>query len=217
MIENPLNSRRLIAIGARLIHFEREKFRKSGMFTRGEDIALARSSRSSLRRCVTNHPRLFAAAWFVLAVSVLIIPFCLLSISIVLLYSPSFPILPLSLLLTGLLPLILAGLFAVLIGDRIIYLTPEKTPQAGFYGMLIGLGAFISWLVILEILPNSGGFNVGTVPPGDIPGAAIAVAYLVVLPGTVIVVLAMTFLIGITLHITASNVKNTSGRTQKGD
>lgn len=157
-------------------------------------------------RCTTKtHPRLLSGIWFSLAALPLVVMITLLSL--LFLTSQSLSINRGFLLISGitLLPLISTALVGMWVGPHILLLGPGKTPQAALFGLLIGLVAFLLWSLILEISPYFVKFFPTSTASGDTPGAAIVVAYLVVLPGLLMVVMAFGAVAGIILHILTTN------------
>jgi hypothetical protein len=109
------------------------------------------------------------------------------------------------LLWIGFLPLITIVFIAGIIGPRILALPASKTHLAGIYGSLLAIAAFAIWAILLETFPGSDILNNAARKSSDIPGAAIVVAYLVVLPSMVFVIVAIGAIAGILLHILFSN------------
>lgn len=75
------------------------------------------------------------------------------------------------------------------------------TPRAALYGLLTSLTVFIIWILLLELIPTLPGIAPSGNSGSDLPGAAIVVAYLVILPGIVLAVTGMGALAGSSLYL----------------
>jgi hypothetical protein len=173
-------------------------------FSLGEGKIMKNSTSSQLLLASRDHPRLFSAIWFTLATLLLSSP--LIAVTFLLLITQFFPlasIIPF-LLSSVLLPLISTFPVGALIGHRIIALPTGKTIHAAVYGLLTGFASFILWIVILEVIPEITGLNLSGNSGGDLPGAAVVVAYLVVLPGIIFSVMITGALAGVLLYKSVS-------------
>lgn len=171
--------------------------------------------RSSFNIAAQKYPRGFVVTWFLSWVFILTFPMTFLGLPLTYLISGSlFPGLTL-IFSVGLLPLFSTTLPAALIGPRIILLPPVATLKAGTYGLIISCSSFLIWYMLLEIFPRvTTPQNLGN-SPGDVPGAAIAVGYLVGLPILVCTIMGAGFLTGIFLHLIL-NSHPLSDKKQKG-
>ena len=156
---------------------------------------------NNIQTATKEHPLIFSGLWFSLVTFLPIIPILL--ILFILGFSLSLPIwkviqLRISIVI---IPVIIAALAGMLPGYKILSLPSKGTPRAALYGLATGLAVFILWVIALEITHNQPSFFANNYPPGDIPGAAVVVAYLVVLPGLVIGVMAYGAVAGILLHL----------------
>lgn len=154
-----------------------------------------------LRHIAKVHPNLFSAVWFAFAALILTSP--LVTIAFLLpIITPTHPASAsvLFLLQGVLLPVIIASPSGAIIGGRILSLPSGNTLRAALYGLLTGLATFIIWGALLEVIPSLSGFTPSGNSGGDLPGAAIVLAYLVVLPGVVFSVMIMGALAGILMH-----------------
>jgi hypothetical protein len=154
-----------------------------------------------------EHPRMLSAVWFSLAALPLIVMNTFLSLSFF-----AFQSLPIgtSILLVAqitLPPLIPTALAGMVIGAKILLLASDRTPQAALYGLLTGLGALFLRVFMLGISTQIIRDFPTSTASGDIPGAAIVVACMVVLPGLLMVVMAFGAVAGIVLHILVSNTE----------
>jgi len=133
------------------------------------------------------HPKIFSAVWFAIAALLLTSP--LIAIAFLLpLITPGQPASSVILfLLQGVfLPSIVALPIGAIVGSRILSLPSGYTFRAAVYGLVTGLATFIIWIVFLEVIPDLPGFFSSGNYVGDVPGAAVVLAYLVVLPAIVI-------------------------------
>ena len=156
---------------------------------------------SKIRTAAGEHPLVLSAAWFALAVLLTTAP--LVAMSLLLLLTRTFPVEQIILLFFSafLLPLIITLPVSALIGSRILSLPPSMTPRAALYGLLTSLTVFIIWILLLELFQNLPGSVPTETAGSDLPGAAIVVAYLVVLPGIVLAVTGMGALAGSSLYL----------------
>jgi hypothetical protein len=99
------------------------------------------------------------------------------------------------------LPLLSAFGMGALIGPRILRLPPDSRSRAAAWGAVTALGALLLWVLLLEAMPclSLGGQTTGG--GGDVPGAAVVVGYLVVLPLIVGLSLLWGGIAGVLLHI----------------
>ena len=161
----------------------------------------SKQMRSSFKITAQKYPRGFVVAWFLCWVFMLTFPMTFLWLPLTYLISGS--LLPGSTLIfsVGLLPLLSTALPAAMIGPRIFLLPPVATLKAGAYGLIISCSSFLIWYMLLEIFPRvTTPQNLGN-SPGDVPGAAIVVGYLVVLPILVCMIMGAGFLAGVFLHL----------------
>ena len=163
---------------------------------------MGNSIRSNIRTIAREHPLVLSAVWFTMAALLLTAP--LLAMSFLMFVTQSFPAAPMIIFifLGILLPLTITLPIGRLFGSRILSLPTGMTTHAALYGLFTGLTAFIIWILILELLPNSQGFVQSGNSGGDVPGAAIVLAYLVFLPAIVIGVILIGTVAGILLYIT---------------
>jgi len=157
---------------------------------------------SKIRTTAREHPLIFSGVWF--ASAALLLTASLITISLLLLITRSFPFKQIILLFISavLLPLLITFPIGALIGSRILSLPPSMTPRAALYGLLTSLTVFIIWILLLELIPTLPGIAPSGNSGDDLPGAAIVVAYLVVLPVIVLAVTGMGALAGSSLYLT---------------
>lgn len=157
---------------------------------------------SKIRTAAREHPLVICAAWIALAAILLTAP--LVAMFILQLLTRSFPAKQTYLLFISavLIPLLITMPIGALIGSRILTLPPGMTSRATLYGSLTSLTVFIIWTLILEPIPTLPGIAPSGNSNGDLPGAAIVVAYLVVLPVIVLTVIGMGALAGSSLYLT---------------
>ena len=156
---------------------------------------------SKIHTAAGEHPLVLSASWFALATILLTAP--LVAMSLLLLLTRSFPAEQIYLLFISavLLPLLITLPIGALIGSRILTLPPGMTPSAALYGLLTSLAVFIIWILLLELTPTLPGIAPSGNSGGDLPGAAIVLANLVVLPGIVLAVIGMGALAGSLLYV----------------
>ena len=148
-----------------------------------------------------GHAGITAGLWFSLAAFLPLLPVLLVTCCLGCYHSlPAWAVINLLVSLV-VLPVLLAGLAGMLLGGKILCLPSRGTPRAALYGLAAGLIAFILWGIALEITPDLPAFTASNYPSGDVPGAAAAVGYLVVLPGLVMAVMAYGAATGILLHL----------------
>lgn len=157
---------------------------------------------SKIRTAAREHPLVLCAAWIALAAILLTAP--LVAMFILQLLTRSFPAKQTYLLFISavLIPLLITMPIGALIGSRILSLPPGMTPRAALYGILTGFTALIIWILLLELISNLPGFPPSASSGGDLPGAAIVLAYLVTLPVIVLAVIGMGALAGSLLYVT---------------
>jgi len=163
---------------------------------------------------VQKYPRGFVAAWFLCWVCILTFPLTLLALPLTFLISGS--LLPgLTLIfVVGLLPLLSTILPAALVGPRVLRLPPVATLEAGAYGLIISCSSFLIWYILIEIFSRFTNPQYMVNSPGDVPGAAIAVGYLVVMPILVVTIMGAGFLAGILLHLSLNSHPSQDKRSQ---
>jgi len=156
---------------------------------------------NKVQAATRDHPVISAGLWFSLCALLPMVPILLILIILgIILSQPVVEVIQLLLTLV-IIPIIIAALAGILPGYKILSLPSKGTPRAALFGLATGLVVFLLWVMILELAPNLPILNSNKYPPGDIPGAAVVVAYLVVLPGLVIFVMAYGAIAGILLHV----------------
>jgi hypothetical protein len=167
----------------------------------GEDTIMAHSLMKNLRNFTQEHPLISSGLWFSTCAMLPIIPIMVVFIYLGFTFSWSDREV-LKLLIAGIIsPIIITALVGMLPGYKILCLPSHGTPRAAIYGLVTGLAVFLLWVMMLELLPNLPTLNANQNPTADLPGAAVIVAYLVVLPGLVIFVMAYGAVAGMLLHI----------------
>lgn len=162
---------------------------------------MAHSLINTVQDVTRDHPRISSGLWFSLCAFLPMVPILLILIILgFILSQPVLEVIQLQLTLV-IIPIIIAGLAGVLPGYKILSLPSNGTPRAALIGLTTGLVVFLLWIIILELAPNLPTLISNKYPPGDIPGAAVVVAYLIVLPGLVIFVMAYGAIAGILLHV----------------
>ena len=164
---------------------------------------MAHSMIKKLQNVTREHPLISAGFWFSFFAWLPCIPILFIFICLGLILSrPVGEII--QILITAILtPAVIAALLGLLPGYKILCLPSHRTPRAGLYGLGTGLAVFLVWIMTLELLPNLPTLNANQNPSADLPGAAVIVAYLVLLPGLVIFVMAYGAVAGILLHLLA--------------
>ena len=151
-----------------------------------------------------SHPMLFSGAWF--AVSALLLASPLGAMILLMLGLEVLGDRPVGAYIWMMfasvgLPLIPAFGMGALAGPQILRLPYGKRGHAAGWGAAAGLGALLLWLLLLEGLPR---LSVGRIQTtgggGDVPGAAVVVGYLVVLPLIVVLSLLLGATAGVLLH-----------------
>ena len=110
------------------------------------------------------------------------------------------------------LPLVLALGLGALVGPRILRLPGARRARAAGWGAVVTGGTLLLWALSMEGLSR---LSVGRAPGnvgggGDVPGAAVVVGYLVVLPAIVLTVLLAGAVVGLLLHALAGH-RSTDG------
>lgn len=161
-------------------------------------------------------PRGFVVTWFLIWVFMLTFPMTFLGLPLTYLISGSlFPGLTL-IFSVGLFPLLSTTLPAAWIGPQVLRLPPLATLKAGAYGLIISCSSFLIWYMLLEIFPRvTTPQNLGN-SPGDVPGAAVAVGYLVVLPILVCLIMGTGFLAGVFLHLILNSHPSADKKLKRG-
>ena len=157
---------------------------------------------SKIRTAAGEHPLVLSAAWFALASLLTTAP--LVAMSLLLFLTRSFPPEQIYLLFISavLFPLLITLPVGILIGSRILSLPPGMTPRAALYGLLTSLTVFIIWILLLELIPTLPGIAPSGNSGGDLLGAAIVLANLVVFPVIVLTVIGMGALAGSLFYLT---------------
>lgn len=166
-----------------------------------------------------RHPSLFSGAWFAVAALLLTFPFGAMVFVLLTIEAlggrPTSGYAVLMCVSVGL-PLIPAFGMGAITGPKILRLPPKKHVHAAGWGVATALGALLIWVLLLEGLPRlfSGSLQ-ATGGGGDVPGAAVAVGYLVVLPFIVALSLLMGAAAGILLQEFVSR-STESGKVNHG-
>jgi len=98
------------------------------------------------------------------------------------------------------LPLIPAFGMGALVGPRILRSQSKKRISAALWGAVAAFGSLLLWSLLLEGLSFLFGEKMQTTGSGDVPGAAVVVGYLGVLPLVVLFSLLVGALAGVFLH-----------------
>jgi hypothetical protein len=139
-----------------------------------------------LKRLAQRHPALFSGAWFAAAALLLASP--LGAMTLLLLGVELWAGRPVGgyarMMWSSIaMPLIPAFGMGALVGPRILRLPPGRYAPAAGWGAAAGLGSLLLWVGLLEVVSW---LLAGRVPAagdgGDVPGAAVVVGYVVVLP-----------------------------------
>lgn len=151
-----------------------------------------------LRQIAAAYPRLYSGLWFGTTALLLTSPLAGISGLIMGITNSNQFALP-GVISTGVLPAMTSLIFGALLGYKIVRFPPGQTKPSALRGFKTGLSSFIARVSLLEVSPGS-----SNLPPGnsswDVPGAAIAVGYLVVLPAMVIAVICLSAFSGILLN-----------------
>ena len=166
-----------------------------------------------------RHPRLFSGAWFAICALLLVLPLggmILLFVGLEILTGRSADSYMGLMLASVGLPLIPAFGMGALIGPRILRLQSNKRISAAFWGAVVAFISLLLWSLLLEGFSCLFGEKTQTTGGGDVPGAAVVVGYLVVLPLVVLISLLVGALAGVLLHefavrSTANGVNERSG------
>jgi hypothetical protein len=167
------------------------------------------------RAFASTHPALFSGAWFAALALLMACPLgamTLLLLALEVAEARPAGAYILLILASAVLPPVLAFATGALGGPRILRLPPGKPFQAAGWGAAAALGALALWALLLELLPRlpAGGEGAAT-GGGDVPGAAVAVGYLVVLPLIVVVCLVLGAVAGVLLHAFAGRTEAAAG------
>lgn len=132
------------------------------------------------------HPSIFSGAWFVLSALIMVSPFAAMMILILGLGAIEgrsvSALIWLMFAIMGL-PLLPAFGIGALIGPHILRLEAKKRGQAALLGAAAAFGALLLWVLLLEGISILFGEKMQTAGSGgDVPGAALVVGYLVMLP-----------------------------------
>jgi hypothetical protein len=151
-----------------------------------------------------KHPRIFSGIWFGGSAAILVAPIAAMALLMMAVETatgrPNCSYLAL-LCATVLLPPLLAFLMGGVTGPILLKLSHG---WAAVLGSFTGVSTFILWAIILELVPRilflltSG--NSRSEAGGDVPGAAEVVAYLVILPGMVVLSLLFGATAGVLLR-----------------
>lgn len=135
--------------------------------------------------CARHHPKLFSGAWFAGAALLLAAPLGAMILSFLALEMlgerPVGAYVGMLLVSTAL-PLVSAFAMGALIGPRILRLPSNRRGRAAGWGAVTALGALLLWVLLLEAMPRLSVGGQATGGGGDVPGAAVVVGYVVVLP-----------------------------------
>lgn len=160
-----------------------------------------------MRSLAQRHPALFSGAWFTGSALLLFSPLgamVLLYVALELLAGRPMTVSMGLFLASAALPLISTFGTGALVGPPILRLRPDRRIRAAAWGALAALGALLLWMLLLELLPGlSVSGTQAAAGGGDVPGAAVAVGYLVLLPLIVGVSLLAGGTAGLLLHLLA--------------
>ena len=158
---------------------------------------------SGVSRFAQEHPVLFSGVWFALSALLLVLP--LAAMILLMLALEALGGRPVGAYLSMffasvVLPLVPSFGMGALAGPRIVRLPANSRGRAAGWGAAAALGALVLWALLLEGIPRLLGSGMQSTGGGDVPGAAVVVGYMVVLPLIVGVFLLVGTASGVLLH-----------------